>query len=203
MNFLKVLIMKSNIQFSIILAISLGIVAAARAQSGDLTGDTVTASGVATTWFASADTAVVGPGPEFAFFQGGDLSLPPFINIDFGADTLTFSVLTGIGFGGGDLGAMTFTFADNTIDNIFLYSDIGVTGNITGQPTFTADSITVDWGYSTFSQLTDGSSIVFDIDSTPNGAPASAPDTGSTLTLLAGAFAGLATFRRRYWLKFN
>ena len=176
--------LKSISRFATVLAVSFGLAAVARAQSGDLTGDTITVTGAG---YISPSSAVVGPGVEFTGIFG-------YMDVDFGADTLTLTTMGGLeGWSG--FGDETFTFADNTIDGIQLASNSGFLNDgdntlLEVPPSFTPDSITLDFGDGAV--VGDGSNLVFNIESS------SVPDTASTLTLLGGALAGLAALRRRF-----
>jgi hypothetical protein len=167
--------MKSIIHSASLIILALGLAAAARA---DLTGDTITASGL----FVGPSSATVTPTADFSGIFG-------YVNFDFAANTLTVTPTTSVSWGG--FGPYTFGFND-TITGVSIASNTGFSGGIVDNFSFNSNSLTLDMSSGLAYA---GSALVFDITSTNGQA---VPDSGSTVALLGAAMVGLVAFRRRF-----
>ncbi|WP_367847008.1 PEP-CTERM sorting domain-containing protein [Rhodoferax sp. WC2427] len=159
---------------------SLVLIAALTVGSANasLVGSNVSASGPG----LSPASATVGSGVEFQWKPGQLAS-----NVDFGADTLTFTALWGVGWGG--FGDFTFSGFDVPITGLSLLSNTGFSGDMLSDFSFTSDSITIHWNNGNASNA---GKLVFAISSGANAVP----EPGS-LALLGLGLAVLAATRKR------
>lgn len=171
---------------------ALGLLAALHATPGmaaSMTGSTASLAVAGAGLTATPLLAVIGSGVEFHTAIG-----IPFLAIDIGAETVTYTALSSIRLGlvrSITLGGLAFTPAVAGISGIDVMVGGGITGIGATNFSVTGDTLRFDVTTATFLE---GASIVVGLATAPN--PAAVPEPGSLGLLLAGLL-GLGAIGRR------